>query len=336
MKGQDQSLVDEKHTETYSVSIRSSPPKTYTSEGQMTDNRRPMVLALFAADSLALGVHWIYDTEKIRKSFGRVDTLRKPLPGSYHPTKEKGDFTHYGDQTFVLLESIAAQRGFDLSDFSKRWQNLFKTYRGYFDQATKKTLQNLAQGKAIEEAGSSSTELSGAARIAPLVFLYHKDPETLVKAARAQTQMTHNNPLVMDGAEFFARVCCEVLDGTSPTKAMTEVAARRFKEFPLFAWVNDGIESAREDSVSAIARFGQSCHTDEAFPGVVHLIAKYEKDLKEALVQSVMAGGDNAGRGLMVGMVLGAHLGDKGLPKEWISEIKRGADILRLLQQIER
>jgi ADP-ribosylglycohydrolase len=301
----------------------------------MTDNRRAMVLASFAADSLALGVHWIYDAEKLRKDFGRVDTLRKPLPNSYHPTKEKGDFTHYGDQTFVLLESIAAQKGFDLSGFSKRWQDLFKTYRGYFDQATKKTLQNLVQGKAVEEAGSSSTDLSGAARIAPLVFFYHKDPETLVKAARAQTQMTHNNPLVIDGAEFFARVCCKVLDGTAPTKAMTEVAAQRFKGFPLFAWVKEGLESSEKDSTSTIAQFGQSCHTDDAFPGVVHLIAKYEKDLKEALVQAVMAGGDGAARGLMVGMVLGAHLGDNSLPKEWFSELKRGADILRLLQQIE-
>ena len=301
----------------------------------MTDNRRPMVLASFAADSLALGVHWIYDAVKIKQDFGRVDAPRKPLPNSYHPTKEKGEFTHYGDQTFVLLESIAAKRGFDLSDFSTRWRRLFKTYRGYFDQATKMTLQNLAQGRAIEEAGSSSTDLSGAARIAPLVFLYHKDSETLVKAARAQTQMTHNNPLVIDSAEFFARVCRKVLDGSSPAKAMTEVGAQRFKGLPLFAWVKEGIESAGEDSVSTIARFGQSCHTDEAFPGVVHLIAKYEKDLKEALVQAVMAGGDSAGRGLMVGMVLGAHLGDRGLPQEWVSEMRRGKEILRLLEQIE-
>ncbi len=301
----------------------------------MTDNRRAMVMASFAADSLALGVHWIYDAEKIKKDFGRVDALRKPLPNSYHPTKEKGEFTHYGDQTFVLLESLAAKRGFELFDFSKRWRDLFKTYRGYFDQATKTTLQNLAQGKAIEQAGSSSSDLSGAARIAPLVFLYHKDPETLVKAARAQTQMTHNNPLVIDSAEFFARVCGKVLRGTSPVKAMSEVAAQRFEGLPLFAWVKAGIESSEKDSVSTIVRFGQSCHTDDAFPGVVHLIAKYEKDLKEALVQAVMAGGDSAGRGLVVGMVLGAHLGDKGLPKEWVSGLKRGTDILRLLEQID-
>lgn len=300
------------------------------------DNRRAMVLASFAADSLALGAHWIYGAEKVKKVFGRVDTLRKPLPDSYHPTKEKGDFTHYGDQTFVLLESVAAQKGFDPGDFSKRWQDMFRTYRGYFDQATKSTLQNLAQGKAVEVAGSPSTDLSGAARIAPLVFVYHKDPETLVKAARAQTQMTHNNPLVIDSAEFFARVCCKVLEGTAPTKAMTEVAAQRFKGFPLAAWLKTGLESSEEDSTPTIARFGQSCHTDEAFPGVVHLIAKYEKDLKEALVQSVMAGGDGAGRGLMVGMVLGAYLGDNSLPKEWVSELKRGADILRLLEKTDR
>jgi ADP-ribosylglycohydrolase len=294
-----------------------------------------MVLASFAADSLALGVHWIYDTEKIKQSFGRVDTLRKPLPDSYHPSKTKGDFTHYGDQTFVLLQSIAARRGFVLSEFSKRWQDLFKTYRGYFDQATKNTIQNLAQGQGIEDAGSSSTDLSGAARIAPLVFFYHKEPEILVRFARAQTRMTHNNPLVLDSAEFFARVCCKVLEGDVPTEAMVEVAAQRFRGFPLFAWVKEGMESLEKDSVSTIARFGQSCHTDEAFPGVVHLIAKYEKDLKEALVQTVMAGGDNAGRGLIVGMVLGAHLGATGLPKEWISGLTGGKDILRLLQELE-
>ena len=302
----------------------------------MTDNRRPMVLASFVADSLALGVHWIYDTDKINKDFGRVDTLRKPLPDSYHPTKEKGEFTHYGDQTFVLLESIAAKGGFDLSAFSKRWQDLFKTYPGYFDQATKMTLQNIAQGKAIEDAGSFSTDLSGAARIAPLVFVYHKDPEALAKAARMQTQITHNNPLVIDSAEFFARVCCKVLDGTSPAEAMNEVATQRFKGFPLFDWVKEGIESVGKESLSTIARFGQSCHTDEAFPGVVHLIAQYEKDLKEALIQGVMAGGDSAGRGIFVGMVLGAHLGDKGLPKEWVSGLKRAAHILKLLEQLDR
>ena len=84
----------------------------------MENNEKTMVMASFLADSLALGAHWIYDTESISQIFGRVDSLLKPGPHSYHPTKEKGEFTHYGDQTLVLLESLAEKRDFDISDFN--------------------------------------------------------------------------------------------------------------------------------------------------------------------------------------------------------------------------
>ncbi|MDH3950637.1 MAG: ADP-ribosylglycohydrolase family protein, partial [Deltaproteobacteria bacterium] len=92
----------------------------------MQDNARAMVLASFAADSLALGVHWIYDASKIANEYGRVETFIKPKEDSYHPTKDKGEFTHYGDQQLVLLESVAVKNGFDLNDFSERWQEFFR------------------------------------------------------------------------------------------------------------------------------------------------------------------------------------------------------------------
>ena len=67
---------------------------------------------------------------------------------------------------------------------------------------------------------------------------------------------------------------------------------------------------------------------------MVHLIAKYENDLKEALIQSVMAGGDSAARGMIVGMVLGAHLGPDSLPMEWVSELADREKIEVLLDRI--
>ena len=300
----------------------------------MMGNKKALVLGSLVADSLSLGVHWIYDTAKIEKEFGRVEGFLKPPPGSYHSTKDKGEFTHYGDQALVLLESVASKGSFDLQDFSSRWQALFRDYRGYYDQATKATLANLAQGKPLKETGSTSSELAGASRIAPLVALYKDDPEALSNAAVAQTQMTHNNPLVILGAEFFARVSREVLRGQPPAAAMKEIAEKRFEDTPISHWVQEGIDSRDEESVTTIGRFGQSCHVDEAFPGIVHLISRYENDLKEALVQCVMSGGDSAGRGMIVGMVLAAHLGERSLPQEWVASLKKKEMILKLLSAI--
>jgi ADP-ribosylglycohydrolase len=300
----------------------------------MEERAKAMVMASFLGDSLALGAHWIYDTESISRIFGRVDSLLKPGPNSYHAKKERGDFTHYGDQTLVLLESLAEKNGFDLNDFSARWQRLFDGYTGYIDQATRQTRSNYGAGKGAEEAGSSSDDLAGASRMAPLVYCYREDLDQLLEAAMVQTKMTHNNPATVESAEFFSRVVWHVLRDTTPVRAMEDVSKEHYGSSVISRWVEAGLQSASEKSLSAIYGFGQSCHTEAAFPGVVHLIAKYENDLKEALIQSVMAGGDSAARNMMVGMVLGARLGTESLPQEWISQLRNRDRIAELLGKI--
>ena len=300
----------------------------------MGDKAETMVLASFAADSLALGVHWIYDTEQIAGQYGRVERFLEPREDSYHPTKDKGEFTHYGDQQLVLLESVAAKKGFDLNDFSERWQRFFRDYHGYFDGATKGTLGNFSKGKGPQDSGSPSNDMAGACRITPLVFCYRNNLDELIVAARAQTRMTHGDPLTVHAAEFFARVAWKTLRGTSPSEAIDEVTQNYYPDTIFAEWVQEGVGSRERESVPAIGSFGQSCHTPAAFPGVIHLIAKYEKDLKEALVQAVMAGGDNAARGMAVGMILGAYLGQEQLPEEWLTDLRKGEEIRYLLQQI--
>lgn len=67
---------------------------------------------------------------------------------------------------------------------------------------------------------------------------------------------------------------------------------------------------------------------------MVHLIAKNEDNLEEALIQGVMAGGDNAARCMFVGMILGAHLGQESIPEKWVSELVKREEIEALLEQI--
>ena len=302
----------------------------------MNDKARAMVLASFAADALSLGVHWIYNTNVIDKKWGRVADYIKPERPTFHPTKDIGEFTHYGDQTLVLLQSVAENSGFDKAKFAQKWLNFFDTYDGYVDGATKKTIENIKIADSPEEAGSDSDDFAGAARIAPLVYCYRSDLDRLVDSARAQTCVTHNNQEVIDGAEFFGRVAYSVLHGNSPSTAIQETLAAHFNRPPYLKWVADGIKSTEKDTRQAILDLGQMCEIQAAFPGVIHLITKYEENLKEAFVENAMAGGDSAGRGLTVGMILGAHLGLAAIPSDWLSELKAYREIVDLMDQIDQ
>ena len=300
----------------------------------MAEKINAMVLASLAADALALGVHWIYNTNVIDKKFGRVETYVKPERPTYHPTKARGEFTHYGDQTMILLESISKHSGFDLNDFSQRWQKFFKNYDGYFDGATKATLDNIKSGKLSAEAGSDSDDLAGAGRIAPLVKAYRDDPENLIASAAAQTALTHNNTQVIQSAEFFSTVAYQILEGMSPATAIEHTRKEKFSSGPFAEWIEMGLQSADQETRQSIKDFGQMCETPAAFPCVIHLIVKYENNLKQALIENVMAGGDSAGRGLIVGMLLGAYLGREAIPQEWLTDMKAYPQIADLLETI--
>jgi ADP-ribosylglycohydrolase len=301
----------------------------------MNDKAQAMVMASFAADALSLGVHWIYNTNVIDKKWGPVENYIKPARPTYHPTKDLGDFTHYGDQTMVLLKSVAESSGFSLDHFAKSWQDFFKSYDGYFDGATKDTLDNLTAGKDISKVGSGSDDLAGAARIAPLVYCYRNDESKLIESVRSQTAFTHNNQQVIDSAELFARAAGKVVRGATPVAAIKQVVDDGFPREPYTKWVIDGLKSADKDTRQAMLDFGQMCEIEAAFPCVIHLIAKYEENLSQGLIENAMAGGDSAGRGLIAGMILGAHLGLEAIPPRWLTELRAYARIVELRDKID-
>jgi ADP-ribosylglycohydrolase len=294
-----------------------------------------MVVASFAADALALGAHWIYDVSQIDARFGRMTDFQKPTPPTYHPAKERGEQTHYGDQALVLLRSVAACGGFEEDHFGRSWREFFRTYNGYFDGATKQTLKNMEAGLTGVQAASTSDDLAGASRIAAIVYRYRKEPERAAEHARRQTALTHNSPPVLAAAEFFSRLACRVLEGVRPIEAMQQTAAENAMAEPVAGWVRAGIASRSEDTRSAIRRFGQMCEISAAFPATVHLIAAYEDRLEEGLIQNVMAGGDSAGRGLLVGLVLGAWGGPAAIPERWLAGCAASDEINTLLNRIE-
>lgn len=298
----------------------------------MTTNQKAAVVGAFAADALSLGVHWVYNTGVIDKKYGRVEGYYDPLT-SYHKGKKAGDFTHYGDQMLVLMESLHPESGFNADRFAEQWQRFFTGYGGYFDQATKVTLKHMDAGKNLTESGSDSDDLAGAARMAPLIAVYTDNLDHLVKSARAQTAITHTDERVIQSADFFARSVFAVLGGTAPIAAMEAIRDEHFSGSPIASMVTMGLESRGRDTREAIADFGQMCSVEAGLPGAVHLIARHADDYKQAMVENVMAGGDSSARGMMAGMILGAAHGMAAIPEAWASGMTASQRINTLLSR---
>jgi ADP-ribosylglycohydrolase len=302
----------------------------------MLERAKAMVLASFVADSFALGSHWIYDTAKIEQQFNRITDLLPPHEGTYHPSKGLGDFTHYGDQAFHLLKHLVLQGGlFDIAEYRRDWHSFISEYHGYRDKASKETLKNLDAGRKPDTCGSKSTDLGGPARIAPLIYCYRDNLNQMVPAVKAQTVLTHTGPGVTDGASFLAESCHAILHGATPREAFEKVLDKPMASSELENRLRNCLEQTRLRTLDQVKLFGQTCSINSALPGAVYAVLKNEDSLEEALIETAMAGGDSAARGMAVGMILGAYLGRDKIPSRWLEKLTRYKQIVAALDELE-
>ena len=65
--------------------------------------------------------------------------------------------------------------------------------------------------------------------------------------------------------------------------------------------------------------FSTACYVEDAVPAVIYLALKYHDDPEKALIVNTNLGGDNAGRGAVLGAILGAANGIRKFPDPWLS-----------------
>jgi len=138
------------------------------------DRRSSIVAALaggWVADAASLGLHWLYDSNRIREVGGDEPEFLPPkadyFEGGFgyfaHVGKQVGDVSHYGAATGVITDSLLANGGrLDIRDYQRRFRAYFGPggqWQGYIDNPTRVTLNNLntIEQNAIEEALSTTT-----------------------------------------------------------------------------------------------------------------------------------------------------------------------------------
>jgi len=289
----------------------------------LTTQQKGLIYGAFIGDSLALGPHWIYDTDAIKQHFNPLLDFQSPKT-PYHPQKKAGDFTHYGDQTLLLLEHLAYYKHLDLPEFKASWLNLMASGTLYLDHASKDSILKLSHQPSI--IGSDSQELGGLVRGASLFAMTHTTLDDLI----SQTHLTHNGLVLNDIAEFTYHLLKQIFTGTKPSEsinALYETAPENIKSF-----IDKAKSLLNLEPIVAIKEVGQSCSAEFGFPASIYLILTFEDQFEEALIQNAYAGGDSAARGMYVGMILGAYHGFDSLPSRWVNGLnhkKRIEDALR-------
>jgi len=273
-----------------------------------------MLFGAFVGDAYALGLHWIYDTDKLKQEADKLIGYLSPSTDSFHRGKRKGDFTHYGDQSLLLLKSISSNQGFAIDVFKTHWLTYMSKYEGYIDHATKESLSLLDSGTHF---GSSSDELGGFVRVAPLIF-YHFDDPALSKFIEKQTRLTHNNDPLNNFGKFVTELILELVIGKPLLESILQIS----QKYPQIEKTVQRLQSRlSEDSCEVIKDIGQSCSSQFAFPAALYLILKYPSNFIDAMKQNVLAGGDSAGRGMLIGMILGASVGYSHLPQDLVKSL---------------
>lgn len=286
------------------------------------------LLGAFVGDATALGAHWMYDRAEIAKRFAYPAGLHAPAT-TYHPGKSAGDFTHLGDQMWLLLESLRASGNrFDAADFMSRWVTFWKTpgNPSYPDKATRQTLAAIDSGKSPLDAGADSEELAGPARgmVALAVGLSQNlTLDELAATSVAQAQLTHRSHLAEDSATFLARLMFSLSQGTDLHTALDDALHHSS------ARVQELAKKALQASVrslptgEAIEALGQSCSLTAALPSTVLLLYRHGSTYEEAIRENILAGGDSAARGIVIGGILGLVHGAEAIPAHWVTGLRR-------------
>lgn len=300
----------------------------------------------------ALKIHEAYGGRPIEKFMSPGELMGGQTHGigwgerNYHPGKKAGGTTDYGDYNILILEHLAATaespRPFDVAELIPHWMHrLANDWGSWICTMTKETYAQVTNGYPVAQLGGMSNAMA-IRHVA--AHAYYETEEELVEVAR-KSMFTHTNAEALGGGEFFARVTYRVMNGSSPAIAIQEVATQmggffETKTAQAIAKVKEEAdpnsdlskEEFRDNlALTSMARLwdvgrsepikvGKASPTEGTLPGALYFILKYadqEEGLKKALQGNTMVGGDNASRGIAIGMVLGAYKGVEAIPKAW-------------------
>lgn len=306
--------------------------------GIRLEPRLAAILGALVADAAALGLHWLYDPERIAQIENtRGVTFLQPDVKDYegvsgyfaHGQKQAGDSSAYGELCQLMLRHMARHGKFYRVDYQTEYRGYFGPgggYRGYVDSPTRQTLQTLLPLKPEEyplQSGADDDQFAALATL-PVVVATHDGPvESLKDKIEQVVRITNHNDAAVAAAHYTGVVLHDVLAGKPVAQALND--ALDHAGDTLKPLIEEALQTQQLDARTIGKRFGSACHVPQGTPIITH-IAKHAPDYRTAVEENIRIGGDSCGRAIMLGAIVAAHTARQNestsIPLEWIAKLR--------------
>ncbi|MDX6261906.1 MAG: hypothetical protein QOH84_3594 [Kribbellaceae bacterium] len=239
----------------------------------------------------------------------------------------------------LVVESGGKVDGRELAQRLMVWEDEMRA-RGSLDllgPSTKRAIDELLQGKSIDETGRYGTTNGAAMRITPVgIATPSTDLDLLLERVIAASAATHNTGLALSAAAAVAAAVSAGIDGATIPEATSLAMAAATKASTSGHWVAgadvatriqwattlidtaSGNTPPRPGAVSALLYdlVGTSLASQESVPAAFAVLAAYPDDPWLAVRLAASAGGDTDTIGAIAGAIAGACHGLDGFPAE--------------------
>ncbi len=295
------------------------------SQDFLRDKFRGAILGCFLGDAFGAG----FEGMNPDRARFHMSNLSKKFSRSY---------TDDTDMTLALAGSIVQTGGVDPEDIAKQFSLHCDLTRGYAIGTIKAVLALRAGlewrqvARIVFKEGSFGN--GAAMRVSPVGLFYHHNLDGLQEAAMKQASITHIHPLGQWGAVMQA---CSVGLGVSQSlkepfekeEIVTNLREILWRGPIEYIRALNKIEEmlGRGEKLEArevVQSLGNGVEAHFSVPSACYVAITYSPDFCDAIRAAISLGGDTDTIAGMVGAIVGAHVGEKGLPLEWIEQLEDG------------
>ena len=181
------------------------------------------LMGAFIGDALALGPHWYYDLDALRRDYGDwIGDYTEPKPGRYHAGLPAGASSQAGFILALTLRSLVERQGYDEADFCARMdRELFPLLDGtpmagpggYTSQSIREAWRRRRAGLPWGRVAGLADNTEAAERVLAIALRYAGEPAQLARHVSSNVALTQRDPTVGAMTLAFAAVLGQLADG---------------------------------------------------------------------------------------------------------------------------